>query len=1236
MRYHVHDHVMLKDKRSGIIQFCGHVKFARGEWYGITLDDLFTGKNDGQVKGKRYFKCAKNKGVFIKKEKISKVLPSRKLTSVRRTNVSKSFSLKSNHDTELNFKLGGRVECDKSIGKGREIACATKKRVQIKKEKRSIVLPSRKPVPALIASVSKSSSLKPNRNTEFNFKLGGRVQCDKRVGTVKWIGMIGIASYLGVELDDEFNGKNNGSAKGKSYFKCRTGQGIFWRTERVQHWPDSNNSAEKMKLDPKLQVKLKSPRRRIFIDENKISTKVEKSREEQRDANSTPLSTTEELQSMEQINKPKNIASPSPWPIEVKQDPLSSPRSCRTQQKRGRMASPVPSFIHSSFPKSSHDIRKSTWPLLVNIAGLVHTNSQSDNGSPIETKHQRARSLSTKPESIEFNENIEALTRVFEKIKREKKRENDSKKDHIESQGDNSALVSEIQELRKCLESVKLEKTIAVEAKVAAEKAKNIIEKLWNELKHKLANAEDQIREERRLMEEDRELFCLEKAEFERNRRRLQEEVLAREDIVSVQKELEGKRWAKEELKQEVEQITYQNLPASDLEVKQRRSVRKKRSRSQKVGKYVEEITESKFLKTTKSEPECGSSSPHLSSDSEGSFLVANIIDKSTEVLASPHKGARRYQNDDMSPNIVLNILSDSTCFSEDDRKPLTSIDLYSEISSMIDQSEPPWSIVTSSKHESIGSSLAEVKTTALLPTNMGESQRNGGLPAPLAESKPISCREDNNQDEHKEAEGASSAEAARRQLMKDFEEEDIDGEKLSHSAYVPFSSLGESDHMNNLFNFSESLDQSTQSSAGEKESSKAARHAKFHRTHSEQKVLKTQKLRKKSRRNRKKRMENSRLDLWSDSSGEDTHDFKSRNGGKPKISQGSGAQKLLGDIDSSEDSQRYVTKRKSAMIYSSKRRPRNCRRPVSENQVDYNSLDRLFDTNDPYQVHFLDKASWTAATLPSNGSDSCSQHIDNIEGKVKCIRNWIEGVKEEISTIEINPKTFDEVKVILGKGRTKLIQQKLTELRNLIGSREDHESAGMRDHGGHLATMVEECERQLLKVGTDWRKKIGILSWKVKKNLASLLDDYWKRAKGVREELAQIQREYTFKNHPRYDTMENFQIDVRQMQSNNAKIKILTKNVEQLREFGEFLGYMKTPKTEDCVRDAKELGNVLEAVSKKVRETTETLKSEYIKKKRRESKKNGSKDYSSRYLNSGDRSDINTRTECQEQQKNP
>merc|ERR1719499_1989640 len=112
-------------------------------------------------------------------------------------------------------------------------------------------------------------------------------------------------------------------------------------------------------------------------------------------------------------------------------------------------------------------------------------------------------------------------------------------------------------------------------------------------------------------MEKDRELFCLEKAEFERIRRRLEEEVLARDeqlgrlksqkeirqqeisemklalaakndeemkvkrlqvDNISMQKELEGNQKEKEELKQEVEQVRYNNLPASDLEVKERRS----------------------------------------------------------------------------------------------------------------------------------------------------------------------------------------------------------------------------------------------------------------------------------------------------------------------------------------------------------------------------------------------------------------------------------------------------------------------------------------------------------------------------------------------------------------------------------------------------------------------------------------------------------------------------------------
>merc|ERR1712060_216982 len=191
----------------------------------------------------------------------------------------------------------------------------------------------------------------------------------------------------------------------------------------------------------------------------------------------------------------------------------------------------------------------------------------------------------------------------------------------------------------KSLERVKSEKKTAEEAKLAAEIAKNTIEKQCNELKLKLTKSEEQIREERRLMEEGRELFCLEKAEFESNRRRLEEEVLARDewlgmlksqkqlaqqeisemkvaiatkndkeiklkqmqdDLFSVQQKLESTLKEKEELMQELEQLRNKNLSESDMEIKQRRSVRK--LKSQMTAQFVDEITQTKSWKHLKSE----------------------------------------------------------------------------------------------------------------------------------------------------------------------------------------------------------------------------------------------------------------------------------------------------------------------------------------------------------------------------------------------------------------------------------------------------------------------------------------------------------------------------------------------------------------------------------------------------------------------------------------------------------
>ncbi|KAF2688607.1 hypothetical protein K458DRAFT_414331 [Lentithecium fluviatile CBS 122367] len=58
------------DARRGTVSYIGQVPEIPGIgfWIGVTLDEP-TGKNDGTVKGKRYFECGNNCGVFVRPER---------------------------------------------------------------------------------------------------------------------------------------------------------------------------------------------------------------------------------------------------------------------------------------------------------------------------------------------------------------------------------------------------------------------------------------------------------------------------------------------------------------------------------------------------------------------------------------------------------------------------------------------------------------------------------------------------------------------------------------------------------------------------------------------------------------------------------------------------------------------------------------------------------------------------------------------------------------------------------------------------------------------------------------------------------------------------------------------------------------------------------------------------------------------------------------------------------------
>ena len=62
----------VQNKR-GFVRYIGPTKFARGLWIGVELEQKF-GKNDGSVKGHRYFTCPEEKGVFVRADKLSLVL----------------------------------------------------------------------------------------------------------------------------------------------------------------------------------------------------------------------------------------------------------------------------------------------------------------------------------------------------------------------------------------------------------------------------------------------------------------------------------------------------------------------------------------------------------------------------------------------------------------------------------------------------------------------------------------------------------------------------------------------------------------------------------------------------------------------------------------------------------------------------------------------------------------------------------------------------------------------------------------------------------------------------------------------------------------------------------------------------------------------------------------------------------------------------------------------------------
>ncbi|KAI7196680.1 hypothetical protein KC324_g4401, partial [Hortaea werneckii] len=65
--------IELNDGRLAQVRFVGTTHFQTGDWVGVQLEEA-TGKNDGSVKGERYFDCEQGYGMFLRPAGVRQVV----------------------------------------------------------------------------------------------------------------------------------------------------------------------------------------------------------------------------------------------------------------------------------------------------------------------------------------------------------------------------------------------------------------------------------------------------------------------------------------------------------------------------------------------------------------------------------------------------------------------------------------------------------------------------------------------------------------------------------------------------------------------------------------------------------------------------------------------------------------------------------------------------------------------------------------------------------------------------------------------------------------------------------------------------------------------------------------------------------------------------------------------------------------------------------------------------------
>jgi len=225
-------------------------------------------------------------------------------------------------------------------------------------------------------------------------------------------------------------------------------------------------------------------------------------------------------------------------------------------------------------------------------------------------------------------------------------------------------------------------------------------------------------------------------------------------------------------------------------------------------------------------------------------------------------------------------------------------------------------------------------------------------------------------------------------------------------------------------------------------------------------------------------------------------------------------------------------------------------------------------------------------------------QELTELEQQLEKMSYCIDEVRNEIGLLPATPETFNEILNMIEHEITGRVKQQFNEIHELAQKRNllaEGNEVLIREHFQdrlwNLVAREKDCKRSLKKIQKSASDKIRNAAVSFKKNIGSLMRDYWREAKSTRNLMGTLSRKCEQEVPLRFDTVEKAQVAVKNSNRDEERLFSLMEDVARLKKMGQIFGKLEKQESLDCLYDSIELEFLQNTVCTKLGKRTKLLK---------------------------------------------